>query len=141
MVGASVELTIECPESTCEERLLLVKDLSVKNADQRSVLDRVSFDIRSGEILGVAGVAGSGQKELCESIAGLETVNTGSIIFKKEDITGRSPKEIMELGISMSFVPEDRLGMGLVAGMDLVENVLLKSYRDQKRYFCGPGKR
>ncbi|WP_430886516.1 ABC transporter ATP-binding protein [Fusibacter sp. JL216-2] len=135
MVGASVELTIECPESTCEERLLLVKDLSVKNADQRSVLDRVSFDIRSGEILGVAGVAGSGQKELCESIAGLETVNTGSIIFKKEDITGRSPKEIMELGISMSFVPEDRLGMGLVAGMDLVENVLLKSYRDQKGIF------
>jgi len=135
MVGKSVELTIECPSTDCEEVLLDVDALKVFNADQRAVLNEVSFKICGGEILGVAGVAGSGQKELCEAIAGLENVESGQITFNENNITGRSPREIMALGISMSFVPEDRLGMGLVAGMDLVENVLLKSYRDNKGIF------
>lgn len=135
MVGKSVELTIECPVTECTNSMLTVDNLSVLNSDQRAVLNDVSFAICGGEILGVAGVAGSGQKELCEAIAGLESVSNGQIVFKSNDITGRSPRDIMELGISMSFVPEDRLGMGLVAGMDLVENVLLKSYRDNKGIF------
>jgi simple sugar transport system ATP-binding protein len=132
MVGKSVELTIECPETDCDDIMLNVDRLTVVNQDQRQVLKGISFKVCGGEILGVAGVAGSGQKELCEAIAGLEKIQDGQIVFKKENITGISPREIMELGISMSFVPEDRLGMGLVAGMDLVENVLLKSYRDNK---------
>ncbi len=135
MVGKSVELTIECPSTECNDSMLSVENLVIHNSDQRAVLNGVSFKICGGEILGVAGVAGSGQKELCEAIAGLETVVNGQIVFKENNITGRSPREIMDLGISMSFVPEDRLGMGLVAGMDLVENVLLKSYRDNKGIF------
>lgn len=135
MVGKSVELTIECPVTECTNSMLSVSELTVHNSDQRPVLKGVSFEVCGGEILGVAGVAGSGQKELCEAIAGLENIVDGQITFKKNNITNRSPREIMELGISMSFVPEDRLGMGLVAGMDLVENVLLKSYRDTKGIF------
>ena len=73
----------------------------------------------------------SGQKELCEIVAGLQKASSGSIRFKGEEILGKSPRQIIRLGISMSFVPEDRLGMGLVAGMDLVNNVLLKSYQNK----------
>ncbi len=135
MVGKSVELTINCPKTQCDDIMLHVDDLTVLNHDHREVLKGISFKVSGGEILGVAGVAGSGQKELCEAIAGLEKIQNGQIVFKKNNITGRSPREIMELGISMSFVPEDRLGMGLVAGMDLVENVLLKSYRDKNGIF------
>ena len=98
-------------------------------------LDDVSFEIRTGEILGVAGVAGSGQKELCEAIAGLMKVKQGAILYKKENIIGKTPAEIIDLGISMSFVPEDRLGMGLVASMGMVDNMLLKSYRSNKGPF------
>ena len=98
-------------------------------------LDDVSFEIRSGEILGVAGVAGSGQKELCECIAGLTPAQMGAALYHKENILGKAPQEIINLGISMSFVPEDRLGMGLVAGMGMTDNMLLKSYRSGKGPF------
>ena len=98
-------------------------------------LQDVSFAMRGGEILSVAGIAGSGQKELCEALAGLQKVNSGQIIFKGENIVGKNPKEIRRKGISMSFVPEDRLGMGLVGGMDIVHNLLLKQYQDQKGFF------
>ena len=95
----------------------------------------MSFHIHSGEILGVAGVAGSGQKELCECIAGLVPAKKGAVLYKKENILGKSPEAIIDLGISMSFVPEDRLGMGLVASMGMTDNMLLKSYRSGKGPF------
>ena len=103
-------------------------NLTVDKPDGSCAIDDISFEIRTGEILGVAGVAGSGQKELCETIAGLMPAKKGAILYKKENILGKSPLDIIKYGISMSFVPEDRLGMGLVASMDMVDNMLLKTY-------------
>ena len=77
----------------------------------------------------MAGVAGSGQKELCETLTGLMKAEKGAILYHKENILGKTPAEIIELGISMSFVPEDRLGMGLVASMGMVDNMMLKTYK------------
>lgn len=134
MVGRPVELSIDRPKAEIEKDLLEVFHLSVFNAEGRRALNDVSFNLCGGEILGVAGVAGSGQKELCEAIAGLTKVNEGAILYKKENIVGKSPAEIIKSGISMSFIPEDRLGMGLVASMDITHNMLLKSYKNGKSF-------
>lgn len=135
MVGRAVDLQIERPEPKDKTELLRVLDLTVKKSDGTIGLDDVEFTVNSGEILGVAGVAGSGQKELCETIAGLMSVQKGAILYKKENIVGKKPKEIIDLGIHMSFVPEDRLGMGLVATMSVADNMLLKNYNDGKGVF------
>ena len=114
--------------------LLEVKNLTCVNEEKVQVLKGLNFTIRGGEILGVAGIAGSGQKELCEAIAGLYPVKDGEIIFDEENIVGLTPRQIITKGISMSFVPEDRLGMGLVASMDIVDNMILKDYHKQKGF-------
>ncbi len=132
MVGHKVSLAIERPEPVDAHTILKVVDLTVAKPDGSKGLEDVNFRIRSGQILGVAGVAGSGQKELCEAIAGLIPAQKGAVLYKKENILGKTPDEIIDLGISMSFVPEDRLGMGLVAGMGMTDNMLLKSYRSGK---------
>ena len=129
MVGHAVSLAIRRPEPKDVHTILKVVNLTVEKPDGSLGLDDVSFHIHSGEILGVAGVAGSGQKELCEAIAGLLPAKKGAVLYKKENILGKSPEAIIDLGISMSFVPEDRLGMGLVASMGMTDNMLLKSYR------------
>ncbi len=203
MVGKKVALNIErsTPEN-CEDRLE-IKGLNVKSHDGVKVLDNVSFTARSGEILGIAGIAGSGQKELLEAIAGLqklesgdmifhnpkkdkpvtffhkdlhrvkelakegafryengetvdftgktdkeikELVNAGKVLFKEDeiiDLKDKTPLQIRELGIRLSFVPEDRLGMGLVGNMDIVDNMMLRSYRKGNSVFLDrskPGK-
>jgi len=135
MVGHAVSLSIRRPEPRDVHTILKVVDLTVDKPDGSKGLDDVSFHIYSGEILGVAGVAGSGQKELCEAIAGLIPAKKGAVLYKKENILGKSPEAIIDLGISMSFVPEDRLGMGLVASMGMTDNMLLKSYRNGKGPF------
>ena len=135
MVGHAVSLSIRRPEPKDVHTILKVVDLTVEKPDGSLGLDDVSFHIHSGEILGVAGVAGSGQKELCEAIAGLLPAKKGAVLYKKENILGKSPEAIIDLGISMSFVPEDRLGMGLVASMGMTDNMLLKSYRSGKGPF------
>ena len=135
MVGHAVSLSIRRPEPKDVHTILKVVDLTVDKPDGSKGLDDVSFHIHSGEILGVAGVAGSGQKELCEAIAGLIPAKKGAVLYKKENILGKSPEAIIDLGISMSFVPEDRLGMGLVASMGMTDNMLLKSYRAGKGPF------
>ncbi|WP_346671917.1 ABC transporter ATP-binding protein [Allofournierella massiliensis] len=135
MVGHAVSLSIRRPEPRDVHTILKVVDLTVDKPDGSKGLDDVSFHIHSGEILGVAGVAGSGQKELCEAIAGLIPAKKGAVLYKKENILGKSPEAIIDLGISMSFVPEDRLGMGLVASMGMTDNMLLKSYRNGKGPF------
>ena len=135
MVGHAVSLAIRRPEPKDVHTILKVVDLTVEKPDGSLGLDDVSFHIHSGEILGVAGVAGSGQKELCEAIAGLLPAKKGAVLYKKENILGKSPEAIIDLGISMSFVPEDRLGMGLVASMGMTDNMLLKSYRSGKGPF------
>ena len=135
MVGRPVSLLIDRPPVMNSKELLKVVDLSVIKEDGTKALEDVSFSINTGEILGVAGVAGSGQKELCEAIAGLIPSRTGAILYNKENILGKKPGEIIDLGIHMSFVPEDRLGMGLVASMSMVDNMILKNYNKSKGVF------
>ena len=95
----------------------------------------MSFYIRGGEILGVAGIAGCGQKELREAIAGLRPIQSGLMIHKGDNIVGLPPKAILEKGISMSFIPEDRLGMGLAPSLSITDNMLLKTYSDGRGIF------
>ena len=134
MVGRPVVLNIERPEPVDPRPRIEVKNLTVRDAEGTLKLDDVSFVARSGEILGIAGVSGSGQKELLEAIAGLQKVESGSIGYigddgSREELIGKDPLSIQKLGVSLSFVPEDRLGMGLVANMDLADNMMLRSFR------------
>ena len=189
MVGKKISLNIDRTKVEHPADRLFVKGLNYTNSEHVKVLDDVSFVARSGEILGIAGIAGSGQRELLEAIAGLQPLDSGEIIFhrpKKDlpvsfyhktlsqvielaaegkfhyadgspvDLSGMSRKEIRrlvneekilfnedevmslrdktplqirELGVRLSFVPEDRLGMGLVGNMDIVDNMMLRSYR------------
>ncbi|MFA6843647.1 MAG: ATP-binding cassette domain-containing protein, partial [Bacilli bacterium] len=108
--------------------ILELKGVGCVNEEGTKVLDDVNFSLRKGEILGIAGINGHGQKELCEVIAGIRHIQDGAIFFHNKDITKFSVKEILREGIQMSFVPEDRLGMGLVPHMNVVDNVLLKDY-------------
>lgn len=135
MVGHAVELSIERPECASKTPLLELKDITVLNEDSAKAIDNISFTIKGGEILGVAGVAGCGQKELCDAIAGLIPIQNGTIHYKDERIDGLSPKEIIKRGISMSFIPEDRLGMGLAASLSVTENMMLKNYSHTKGPF------
>ncbi len=135
MVGRSVELEIQRPHVISDGLCLKIDNLTVKDSTGFPKLDNISFDLYHGEILGVAGLAGSGQKELCETIAGLSKNVTGKIEFHKNSIIGKSPRDIIKMGISMSFIPEDRLGMGLVASMDISDNIMLKDYSFHKGIF------
>lgn len=135
MVGRAVELSIKRPEPVNSAPVLEIHRLTVEGEDGVDALKDITFALKSGEILGVAGVAGSGQKELCESIAGLLPVKEGAILYKKQNIVGKTPGEIIKAGISMSFIPEDRLGMGLAASMGITDNVLLKRYKEGKGPF------
>lgn len=144
MVGKKVELDIKRSEPKNVKKRISVKNLNCTNHDGVRVLKDISFDIYGGEILGIAGISGCGQKELLESIAGLQTVDEGtSIEFFDDDgntkqLIGLSPKKISNLGIALSFVPEDRLGMGLVGSMDMTENMLLKKYDEGGPAFIHP---
>ena len=135
MVGRKVDLNIDRPAVEKTRPLLEIRDLTIRNDEGAVAIDRVNFYIRGGEILGVAGIAGCGQKELCEAIAGLRPIDSGLMIHKGDNIVGLSPKEILEKGISMSFIPEDRLGMGLAPSLSIADNMLLKSYADAKGPF------
>jgi len=135
MMGCPADLSIKRIETEKNNVAMEVRNLSAVNSEGIKVLKGMSFDIYSGEILGVAGIAGSGQKELCEAIAGLHPVKQGEIVFNGENLVGKSPAEIITKGVSLSFIPEDRLGMGLVASMDIVNNVVLKLYQKQKGIF------
>ena len=195
MVGEKIDLNINRTEPVNSKLRLSVSGLTVKNSDGYKVIDNVSFETFGGEILGIAGIAGSGQKELLEAIAGLnnydsgtltyyhpkkdkpvsfyhktykrvmelaqenafkdgdgndidfdkltkkeikDLVNSEKVLFKEDeviDLKDKSPREIRELGIRLSFVPEDRLGMGLVGSMSIVDNMMLRSYRKGKSLF------
>ncbi len=140
MVGRSVTLNIERPEPVDPHKRIAVRGLTVRSADGILKLDDVSFDAYSGEILGIAGISGCGQKELLEAIAGLQPAEAGSISYvaddgKKEELLGKDPLKIQDMGVTLSFVPEDRLGMGLVGNMDLADNMMLRSFRRGKGAF------
>jgi simple sugar transport system ATP-binding protein len=195
MVGKKIELNINRTEVTDSKIRLAVDGLTVVNGDGYKAVDNISFNAYSGEILGIAGIAGSGQKELLEAIAGLNNYQSGTltyyhpkkdkpvsfyhktykrvmelarenafkdesgndidfsklskkeitklvddekVIFKEDEVVNlkdKSPREIRELGIRLSFVPEDRLGMGLVGNMNIIDNMMLRSYRKGKSMF------
>jgi len=135
MVGHKIDLNIERPPMQKTRPLLEVRDVTIRSDEGATAIDGVNFYIRGGEILGVAGIAGCGQKELCEAIAGLRPIEKGQMIHKGENIVGLSPKAILEKGISMSFIPEDRLGMGLAPSLSITDNMILKKYADTKGPF------
>ena len=140
MVGHPVTLNIERPEPVNPKPRIEVKGLTVRDVEGTLKLDDVSFTANSGEILGIAGISGSGQKELLEAIAGLQPVEKGSIEYiedggRREQLLGKDPLAIAEMGVALSFVPEDRLGMGLVGNMDLGNNMMLRSYRKGRGIF------
>lgn len=136
MVGKAVDFHLEKIQTEKSKTPLLEVDaVSVLDEENRFALKDVSFEVYGGEILGVAGLAGSGQKELCETIAGLMKANKGRIYFEGENITDKTPREIIHLGIRMGFIPEDRLGMGLVSNMNMIDNMLLKDYQKSKGLF------
>jgi len=135
MVGRPVSLEIDRPEQGELNSILKAVDLTIRKPDGAVAIDDVSFEVRTGEILGVAGIAGSGQKELCEAIAGLYPAEKGAVLYRKENLIGKNPREISRLGVHLGFVPEDRLGMGLVASMGMVGNMMLKTYDAPKGPF------
>ncbi|HBF64993.1 MAG TPA: ABC transporter ATP-binding protein [Clostridium sp.] len=135
MVGKKVDLELEKPHCTQENPLLKVDGLHVSTKENKHALEDITFDLFAGEILGIAGVAGSGQKEICETIAGLLPAEKGRIFFENANILGKSPRDIIRLGIRMGFIPEDRLGMGLVGSMDMVHNMILRDYPNQPGFF------
>lgn len=126
MVGRELEVQGHTDRSPHGELVLKVEELCANNDQGFLALNKASFEIYAGEIFGIAGVAGNGQRMLAEAIAGLRETKGGRVIFKGEDITSDSPKQRINKGIA--FVPEDRLGMGLVPGLDMMENVILKHY-------------
>ena len=137
MVGKKVTLNIDRGEPGERHLRLSIRNLNVVNPEGVPVLKDVSFDVFGGEILGIAGISGNGQKELLEAIAGLQPVSEGtSIIYypdndrdsTAEQLTSKTPREIRDMGVHLSFVPEDRLGMGLVGSLGMTDNMMLKSY-------------
>lgn len=134
MVGKKISLNIERTDPVNPKDRLVVKNISTKNKEGRNVLNDISFTARSGEILGIAGIAGSGQRELLEAIAGLQKLESGEIIYNSKNegavnLRDKTPSQIRDMGVRLSFVPEDRLGMGLVGNMDITDNMMLRSYK------------
>ncbi len=110
--------------------VLRLDKVNARNDKGLLALDDVSFEIKGGEILGIAGVAGNGQKELSEVITGLRKVTKGNIFFKNEDITKECVQDIIDRNVA--FIPEDRHGMGLANNLPATDNAILKSYRNKK---------
>ena len=140
MVGHKVSLNIDRPEPVNPKPRLTIAGLTCRDSEGVTKLDDVGFIAYSGEILGIAGIAGSGQKELLEAIAGLRHATHGSIIYSPEgkapeELVGKSPMEIKDAGVALAFVPEDRLGMGLVGGMGMTGNMMLRSWNKGKGIF------
>jgi simple sugar transport system ATP-binding protein len=135
MVGRPVNLSIERPLPRGNREIMQVKNLTVVEPDEHKSITDLSFALFTGEILGVAGIAGSGQKALCESLTGLQRAHSGEIVYEGQNVFGKSASEIMKLGVRLAFVPEDRLGMGLVGSMGIADNMLLKTYSSGKGVF------
>ena len=140
MVGAKVDLNIERPKPENVKPRLIIEGINCKDKENVKTLDDVDLTVNTGEILGIAGISGSGQKELLEAIAGLQNVESGSIRLLDDnggemELSGMDSISINEAGISLAFVPEDRIGMGLVGDMDMTDNMMIRSYRNGKGPF------
>jgi ABC-type uncharacterized transport system ATPase subunit len=128
MVGREVLFHIDKEESEPGEVVLEIDGVGALNDKGLEALRDVSLTMREGEILGIAGVAGNGQRELAEGIVGLRPVTKGSIRLAGEEITNRSPREVLDKGVS--YIPADRTGVGLVMNLSVAENLILRCYRD-----------
>ena len=140
MVGHKVSLNIDRPQPVNPQPRLTIAGLTCRDSEGVTKLDNVGFIAYGGEILGIAGIAGSGQKELLEAIAGLRHATHGSIIYSPEgkapeELVGKTPMEIKDAGVALAFVPEDRLGMGLVGCMGMTGNMMLRSWNKGKSIF------
>ena len=141
MVGEKVKLDINRTEPVGAEKRIEMRGITCRNKEGLKVLTEASFTAYSGEILGVAGISGSGQKELLESVAGLQPIESGEILYfspegTTEKISEMKAEDIKNLGITLSFVPEDRLGMGLVGSMNLTDNMMIRSYKEGRHFFA-----
>ena len=137
MVGRAVSLNIDRPDPVDPKPRLKIEGLTCVDNLGVKRLDNVTFTAMSGEILGIAGIAGSGQRELLECITGLYPVEHGTVTFLPEgkpaqQLIGKTPNQIRKAGVAMAFVPEDRLGMGLVGSMGMGSNMMLRSWRKGK---------
>jgi simple sugar transport system ATP-binding protein len=138
MVGRRVLLRVEKGEAAAGAVKLAVKNLTVKDTRGVTMVDDLSFDVRAGEIVGIAGVAGNGQSELLEAISGIRRAVSGSVMLdgKPIDLTGAAdPGELRDRGLA--HVPEDRHHVGLVLAFEENENSIL-GYHDDPRYLKGP---
>ncbi len=140
MVGHAVTLNIDRPRYEAPVKRLEVRDLTCLDAEGVKKLDGVSFTAMGGEILGIAGIAGSGQRELLEAISGLYPAARGSVLYtppegSETELMGKTPMQIRRSGVVMAFVPEDRLGMGLVGSMGMTGNMMLRSWKKGKGVF------
>ncbi len=129
MVGRSVDLTVQKGPAAPAETVLKVRDLVVLDERNVKAIDGVSFDVRAGEIVGIAGVQGNGQTELIEGITGLAPVMSGSVTLGDKEVTAASPRDLHRLGVS--HIPEDRQESGLVLDFSVAENMILDSYYER----------
>lgn len=136
MVGEKIDLDIKRTEPVMPADVLKIENLTCYNKDGLKALDNVSFTARSGEFLGIAGIAGCGVRELFECIDGIASYADGNITFTKNgstiDLSHLSTKQIRKTGARVAFVPEDRLGMGLVGLMGMTDNVMLRTYKKSR---------
>lgn len=130
MVGRPVKLTVDKDTASVGDVVLKVSDLTVLDADGRTHVESVSFDVRAGEIVGVAGVQGNGQTELVEALTGLRKAAGGTISLDGKDLTHSNPRERHQMG--MAHIPEDRQRQGLVGGLSVAENLVLTRYHDDQ---------
>jgi simple sugar transport system ATP-binding protein len=134
MVGRSVLLRVEKKEAKPGAAVLEVENLHVRDSQKVRRVNGVSFKVHQGEILGIAGVAGNGQSELLEALAGIRTIESGRILLRGEDLTKpgavRTAKTMRELGLA--HVPEERLKMGLVESFQASESGILGHHREEK---------
>ena len=128
MVGREVVFRLERRESSPGDVVLELEGLTALGDKGLEALRDVSLAVRRGEILGIAGVAGNGQRELAETIVGLRPVQSGHIRVGGQDVANRTPREVMDRGVG--YIPEDRIGAGLVVNLSVAENLILKCYRD-----------
>lgn len=126
MVGREIETEYERSAQPMEKNILSVEGLKVLNDQRLLAVNNFSLQVRAGEILGLAGVSGNGQRELAEAIAGLRPVKEGKITINGRDVTNRSPAEIIQAGLG--YIPEDRLTVGTIPSFSISENLILKDH-------------
>jgi ABC-type uncharacterized transport system ATPase subunit len=134
MVGREVLFQVEKPDVTPGKPVLKVENLSVLNDKGLKAVQGVSLTVHVGEILGIAGVSGNGQRELIEALNGLRRVEAGTVFFEDVDITNAPPKKIIDCGVG--YIPEDRMRVGLATSLSIADNAVLKS-QDTQRFSHG----